>query len=90
VPGAPQRLAAEVVAFVQKLRGIELYKLPGIAETLEWARALMALDALVLDPGTIDLTLGVLLKYQDDIVKVQGPESARLLAQLRRESEATR
>jgi MoxR-like ATPase len=88
VPGAPQALAAQIVAFVQKLREIELYKLPGIAETIEWTRALMELDALVLDPETINHTLGVLLKYQDDIAKVQGSEAARLLEQMRRESQA--
>ena len=87
VPGAPQKLAAEIVAFVQKLRAIELYKLPGIAETIEWTRALMELDALVLDPETINNTLGVLLKYQDDIAKVQGSEVARLLTQLRNEAQ---
>ena len=90
VPGAPARLSAEIVAFVQKLREIELYKLPGIAETIEWTRALMELDALVLDPETINQTLGVLLKYQDDIAKVQGSEAARLLEQIRRETEAAR
>ena len=90
VPGAPQKLAAEIVAFVQKLRTLELYKLPGIAETIEWTRALMELDAVVLDPETINHTLGVLLKYQDDIAKVQGSEAARLLEQVRRESEVTR
>jgi len=82
VPDAPQQLSAQVVAFVQRLRRIELYKLPGIAETIEWTRALMALDAATLEPGTVDLTLGVLLKYQDDIAKVQGAEVARLLAQV--------
>jgi MoxR-like ATPase len=82
VPEAPQRLSAQVVAFVQRLRQIELYKLPGIAETIEWTRALMALDAAALEPATVDLTLGVLLKYQDDIAKVQGAEVARLLAQV--------
>ena len=90
VPGAPQKLSAEIVAFVQKLRTLELYKLPGIAETIEWTRALMELDALVLDPDTINHTLGVLLKYQDDIAKVQGSEAARLLEQVRRESEVAR
>ena len=90
VPGAPQKLAAEIVAFVQKLRTLELYKLPGIAETIEWTRALMELNALVLDPETINHTLGVLLKYQDDIAKVQGSEAARLLEQVRRESEVAR
>ena len=68
----------------------DLYKLPGIAETIEWTRALMELDALVLDPDTINHTLGVLLKYQDDIAKVQGSEAARLLEQVRRESEVAR
>jgi MoxR-like ATPase len=82
VPGAPRKLAEQIVAFVQRLREIELYKLPGIAETIEWTRALMALDAATLEPGTVDLTLGVLLKYQDDIAKVQGAEVARLLAQV--------
>jgi MoxR-like ATPase len=90
VPGAPAKLAAEIVAFVQKLRQIELYKLPGIAETIEWTRALMELDALVLDPETINHTLGVLLKYQDDIGKVQGSEAARLLEQLRSEAAGPR
>jgi MoxR-like ATPase len=88
VPGAPQALAAQIVAFVQRLREVELYKLPGIAETIEWTRALMELDALVLDPETVNHTLGVLLKYQDDIAKVQGSEAARLLEQVRRDTEA--
>jgi MoxR-like ATPase len=85
VPAAPQKLAGEIVAFVQKLRAQELYKLPGIAETIEWTRALMELDALVLDPELINNTLGVLLKYQDDIAKLQGSEAARLLAQVKDE-----
>jgi MoxR-like ATPase len=86
VPGAPQRLSAEIVAFVQRLRTVELYKLPGIAETIEWTRALMELDTLVLDPETINHTLGVLLKYQDDIARVQGSEVAAMLEALRREA----
>jgi MoxR-like ATPase len=86
VPGAPEKLAREIVAFVQRLREIELYKLPGIAETIEWTRALMELDAVVLDPQTINDTLGVLLKYQDDIAKVQGSEAARILEQVQRAS----
>ena len=90
VPGAPAKLSAEIVAFVQKLRALELYKLPGIAETIDWTRALMELDALVLDPETVNHTLGVLLKYQDDIAKVQGSEAARLLEQIQRDSEAGR
>ncbi|MBL8308105.1 MAG: MoxR family ATPase [Rubrivivax sp.] len=88
VPGAKAALSAEIVAFVQKLRALDLYKLPGIAETLEWTRALMELDALVLDPDVVNHTLGVLLKYQDDIARVQGGEAARLVAQLRSESAA--
>ncbi|MEF7617168.1 MoxR family ATPase [Aquincola sp. MAHUQ-54] len=83
VPGAPERLSAEIVAFIQGLREIELYKLPGVAETIEWTRALMTLDAVALDPQTVSQTLGVLLKYQDDIAKVQGGEVARLLQQVR-------
>jgi MoxR-like ATPase len=90
VPGAPQKLAAEIVAFIQRLRQIELYKLPGIAETIEWTRALMELDALVLDPETINHTLGVLLKYQDDIAKVKGSEAARLLEQVKLDTQAAR
>jgi len=86
VPGIPQQLAQQVVAFVQKLREIELYKLPGIAETIEWARALMELDALVLDPAVIQDTLGVLLKYQDDIARMQGGEAARILEDVRNAS----
>jgi MoxR-like ATPase len=83
VPNAPLALARQVVDFIQRLRGVELYKLPGIAETIEWTRALLELDALVLDPATLQNTLGVLLKYQDDIAKVQGSEAARLLAEVR-------
>ncbi len=90
VPGAPQKLAAEIVAFVQHLREVDIYKLPGIAETIEWTRALMELDALVLDPETINHTLGVLLKYQDDIAKVKGSEAARLLELVKRETETMR
>ena len=80
VPGAPAALAAQVVAFVQGLRALELYKRPGIAETIEWMRALLALDATALDARTADETLGVLLKYQDDIERVRGAETARLVA----------
>lgn len=83
VPGAPDALARQVVAFVQGLRRLELYKLPGIAETIEWTRALLALDSLVLDPAVVNDTLGVLLKYQDDIARVQGGEAARLLEEVR-------
>ncbi len=88
VPGAPQKLSAQIVAFVQRLRTLELYKQPGIAETIEWTRALMALDAVELDPALVGDTLGVLLKYQDDIGRMQGAEAARLLDELRRETAA--
>ena len=83
VPGAGPALARQIVAFVQKLRTIELYKLPGIAETIEWTRALMELDTVVLDPVVIQDTLGVLLKYQDDIARMQGSDVARILDELR-------
>jgi MoxR-like ATPase len=83
VPGAGAALAQQIVAFVQKLRSVELYKLPGIAETIDWTRALMELDTLVLDPQVIQDTLGVLLKYQDDIARMQGSEVARLLDEVR-------
>ncbi len=89
-PGAPERLAREVVDFVQKLRGIELYKLPGVAETIDWANALTAINKTVLDPATINDTLGALLKYQDDIARVRGPEAERLLAEARAEAQAAR
>ena len=79
-PEAPERLSREVVAFVQKLRGMDLFKLPGVAETIDWCKALTALDAVALDPATVDDTLGVLLKYQDDIVKVRGAEAASLVS----------
>lgn len=83
VPQAPQMLTEQIVRFVQRLREIELYKLPGVAETLDWARALMALDARALEPDTVQHTLGVLLKYQDDIAKMQGSEAARLVEHAR-------
>jgi MoxR-like ATPase len=82
-PEAPDALARQVVAFVQKLRASDLFKLPGVAETIDWAKALTALDARALDPDTVNDTLGVLLKYQDDIVKVRGNEAARLVAEAR-------
>ena len=79
VPQAREALSRQIVAFVQGLRTLELYKLPGLSETIEWGRALLALDRLTLDPQTVDDTLGVLLKYQDDIARVRGSEAARLL-----------
>ena len=87
-PGAPERLSREVVAFVQKLRGMDLFKLPGVAETIDWSQALMALDRLALDAETVNDTLGTLLKYQDDIGRVKGSEAERLLAEVRKEVKA--
>jgi MoxR-like ATPase len=88
-PGAAEHLSREVVAFVQKLRATaELFKLPGVAETIDWAQALMQLDVLALTPEAINDTLGVLLKYQDDIAKIQGSEAQRLLTQVKQELAA--
>jgi len=85
VPGADATLSREVVGYVQKLRERELFKNPGIAETLDWATALMELDKLALDPQAISDTLGVLLKYQDDIAQIQGSEGAEILREVRSE-----
>jgi MoxR-like ATPase len=82
-PGLPEALSAQVVAFVQKLRDGDYFKLPGVAETIDWAQALAALDAKALEQGVVDETLGVLLKYQDDIAKLKGEEAARLIAEAR-------
>lgn len=82
-PEAKEALSRQIVAFVQSLRTMDLYKLPGVSETIEWTRALLALDAVVLEPETVNNTLGVLLKYQDDIARVQGSEAARLIEQVR-------
>ena len=87
-PGAAEALSREIVAFVQKLRKMDLFKLPGVAETIDWAHALTQLDVLALSPEAINDTLGVLLKYQDDIVKVQGSEATKLLEQVRAELAA--
>jgi len=78
-PKSAERLSKEVVAFVQRLRGMDLFKLPGVAETIDWANCLVALDRMALDPETVNNTLGVLLKYQDDIEKVAGEEAERLV-----------
>ncbi len=82
VPGAREALSRQIVAFVQGLRTLDLYKLPGLSETIEWGRALLALDRLSLDAQTVDDTLGVLLKSQDDIARVRGSEAARLLERI--------
>jgi MoxR-like ATPase len=85
VPGASDKLSRQVVGFVQKLRKVELFKLPGIAETIDWTEALIQLDRVALDPKAVDDTLGVLLKYQDDIAKIRGSEAAVLLDQVKAE-----
>jgi MoxR-like ATPase len=82
-------LAREVVAFAQALRGMDLFKAPGVAETLDWVSALSQLDAVALDPETVTNTLGVLLKYQDDIARLEGSETSRLLNQIKAEVAAT-
>jgi MoxR-like ATPase len=88
LPGADARLSQQIVGFVQKLRAEDLFKLPGVAETLDWTQALMTLDRLELDPQTINDTLGTLLKYQDDIAKIQGSEAAKILAEVKAELAA--
>jgi MoxR-like ATPase len=88
-PGVPERLSQQVVGFVQKLRSMDLFKLPGVAETLDWAQALTQLDRLELDPDTINDTLGTLLKYQDDIARIQGSEANRILTQVKAELSAS-
>jgi len=82
VPEAAQNLRDEVVGFVQKLRERNLFKSPGIAETIDWAQALVELNCVALDPQTIDSTMGVLLKYQDDISRIHGSEAAQILSEV--------
>lgn len=83
VPDASERLSREVVAFVGAIRGRELFKAPGVAETLDWAQALVELDAVALDPSLVADTMGVLLKYQDDIQRMQGSEVRKVLDDIR-------
>ncbi|MGB7543796.1 MAG: MoxR family ATPase [Burkholderiales bacterium] len=87
-PEAAEKLSREVVAFVQRLRKMDLFKLPGVAETIDWSKALVALDKMALDPQTVNDTLGTLLKYQDDIARVRGSEAERLLAEVKAELAA--
>jgi MoxR-like ATPase len=88
VPGAGDRLSREVVGFVQRLRKEELFKNPGVAETLDWATALTELDQVALDPETVSDTLGVLLKYQDDIARIEGSKARALLDEVKAEMSA--
>ncbi len=78
-PGAAENLSREVVAFVQRLRKLDLFKQPGVAETIDWSQALVTLDKMSLDAETVNDTLGALLKYQDDIARIRGSEAERLL-----------
>jgi MoxR-like ATPase len=86
-PNAADELTRQVVAFVQKLRAMDLFKVPGVAETLDWADALTQLDKVALEPGAVDDTLGVLLKYQDDIAKIEGSEARRILDHIKQEMQ---
>ncbi|MGX9143812.1 AAA family ATPase [Mesorhizobium sp. 128a] len=85
VPQANSRLSAEVVSFIQKLRQVELFKAPGVAETIDWAGALTELDKVALDPETVSDTIGVLLKYQDDIARIGAGEGRRILDEVKAE-----
>ena len=87
-PEANRKLSAEIVSYVQKLRQIDLFKLPGVAETIDWAGALNELDKVALDPETVSDTIGVLLKYQDDIARISQGEGARLLDEVKAELSA--
>ena len=84
-PEAAEALSREVVAFVQKLRTEDLFKKPGVAETIDWAKCLLALDVITLSPEVIADTLGAILKYQDDIQRIQGAEAKRILDEVRAE-----
>ena len=90
-PDANENLSQEIVKFVQSLRSLDLFKAPGVAETIDWAHALTQLDCLTLNPEIINDTLGTLLKYQDDIVKIEGSEASRILKEIKKDtmSEAT-
>jgi MoxR-like ATPase len=81
-PGCHAGLSAQIVAFVQRLRTMELFKNPGVAETIDWANALVELDQIALDPQTVSDTLGALLKYQEDIARIQGPEGRDVVASI--------
>ncbi|SOD90100.1 AAA family ATPase [Caenispirillum bisanense] len=88
LPQVPESLSRQVVAFVQALRGLDLFKAPGVAESLDWASTLVELDQIELSAGAVDDTLGILLKYQDDIARIQGDEAARLLMQVKADVSA--
>ena len=83
LPDAPAQLARQITGFIQALREMDLYKLPGVAETLDWTTALVALDQTALDPVIVDETLGAVLKYQDDVEKVQGAQARAILERIK-------
>jgi len=85
VPQASENLAKEVVAYVQKLRQQDLFKNPGVAETLDWASALIELDKVAIDPQGVSDTIGVLLKYQDDIAQISSSEGQQILSGVKKE-----
>lgn len=87
-PQASAELSAQVVAFVQQLRKMDLFKLPGVAETIDWNQALTQLDAIALTPELINDTIGALLKYQDDIARIRGSEAARILDEIKMQLSA--
>ena len=89
-PEAGEALRRDVVAFIQKLRDVDLFKLPGVAESIDWAQALAQLDVVALDPETLNATLGTLLKYQDDIERIRGGEAMRILDEIRTEASLNR
>jgi MoxR-like ATPase len=89
-PKSPEKLSREIVSFVQAIRKQDLFKVPGVAETLDWATALVELDAVALDPTLVSDTLGVLLKYQDDIQKMQGSAVKALLDEVKSAANAVR
>jgi MoxR-like ATPase len=89
-PDAPADLSEQVVRFVHKLRDANLFKAPGVAETIDWAQALVELDCVAIDPAKADSTMGVLLKYQDDIARITGTEAARILTEVQAEMSGYR
>lgn len=89
-PEAGEALRRDVVAFIQKLRDVDLFKLPGVAESIDWAQALAQLDVVALEPETLNATLGALLKYQDDIERIRGSEAMRILDEIRTEASLNR
>ena len=83
IPQAAVQLARQVTGFVQELRRVDLYKIPGVAETLDWTAALVALDQQALEPSIVEDTLGAILKYQDDVEKVRGENAKAMLERVR-------